>query len=236
MLYAVRRNPICFFGPLGAAVDWDANLALLRQFSSSIPISFELGWAKRESGGNNADTTPGREYGFFQISPQESRALGLDHDRIHVDPPYAVQAGVALINDYAGKAADLGYAFDTDDFWRIVKLIHTVGLGGTRQIIDAAGGGSPSWSQIEANVDSGMFVGGRTAASAFGIVDDTMSMGADLADQLGVSLSEGSSGASPGTKTALVALGVTAGIAAAAALTWYVILPRTAPRWRRQFA
>lgn len=231
MIYAIQ-----FSGPLGAASDWPSILALLRQYSSKIPIYFELGWIKRESGGDNADTTSSREYGFFQISPQESAAMGFDHNRIHVDPAYAVQTGVQLINEYAGDASDRGYTYGTDDFWHIVKLIHTVGLGGTDQLIAAAGGGSPSWAQIEAAADPGMMVGGRTAQSAFGIVDDTFSGGADLADQLGVDLSEGSSSLSPSTQNAMIAVAAAAGVLGAAALAWWVILPRVAPRWRRQFA
>lgn len=223
-------------GPLGAAGDWGTILPLLRQYATNIPIFFLLGWIDRESGGNIADTTSAGEKGYFQISPAEARTYGYDLARLGTDPAYSITSGIDLVGNYGDQAAGLGYSYGSDDFWSIVKLIHTVGLGGTRQLISAAGGGTPSWSAIEAAVDPTMPVGGRTALSAFGIVDDTFNHGVDLANQLGVDMSEGASSISPETSNVLLYGGIALGVAALGALTWWVILPRVAPRRRRRLA
>jgi len=231
MIYAVPLGDV-----LGASGDWGTILPLLRQYATNIPIYYLLGWIKRESGGDITDTTSAGEKGYFQISPGEARTYGYDLARLGTDPAYSIESGIDLVGNYGEVASGLGYSYGTDDFWSIVKLVHTVGKGGTQQLINAAGGGTPSWSAIEAAVDPSMQVGGRTAASAFGIVDDVFNQGATLADQLGVDMSEGQSSISPQESNALLYGGIALGVVALGALTWWVILPRVAPKFRRRYA
>lgn len=144
----------------------DALLPKLRPLASSsgVPLGLLVGWIAKESGGKLATKPqpgPGDtsmdERGYFQLSPDESKKLGLDHQRLSTDSDYSLQAGIDLINEYQGNvkalnvpAATSGTAF----YWLLVKLCHTVGTGQTKKWAQAAlsAGQADSWGDFEALV------------------------------------------------------------------------------------
>lgn len=137
----------------------DALLPKLRDLASrnNIPLGLIVGWIIKESGGKLTDTTSTDERGYFQISPDESAKLGIDHQRLSTDSDYSLDAGARLIHEYETTVAGLkvaaadGYsAF----YWLLVKLCHTVGTGQTKKWVEAAqvAGAAGSWADFEAYV------------------------------------------------------------------------------------
>ena len=160
----------------------DVNAAL-DQYASDIPRDFMLGWISRESNFWLNDIESTGERSLFQLSRSEQNLVGADPDRLVSDVDYAVQKGVDLVRLYAAAAHnDFGFEYGTFTFWHIVKLIHTVGAGGTRTILSTAGA-DPSWDTVVASNQSRLAqtVGGRSIASAFDIVEGVFQQGADLA-------------------------------------------------------
>lgn len=120
--------------------------------SSQIPLGVLVGWIARESGGKLSDTTKYDERGYFQLMPDESKALGLDHQRLSTDSTYSINAGLLLIGKYMKQAVALGIAPQGSSFfWKLVKLIHSMGLGAVQKIVAAAkaDGSTTSWSALE---------------------------------------------------------------------------------------
>lgn len=107
--------------------------------SSKVPLGLLVGWIAKESGGRLSDTTRLDERGLFQLHPKESEALGIDHQRLSTDLVYSINAGLALIGKYMGAVDKLGIARKgTEYYWRLVKLMHTMGSGAVLKIINAA--------------------------------------------------------------------------------------------------
>lgn len=139
----------------------DQILPMLRQAaeSSGIPLGVLVGWIARESGGKLAvhpQPGPGDtkldERGYFQLTPEESKLLGYDHQRLSTDPVESINAGLALIGHYMGDVERLGIAQPgTTYFWRLVKLCHTMGTGAVDKIVAAAkaDGAAGSWDSLE---------------------------------------------------------------------------------------
>lgn len=138
----------------------DAILSKLRSAAerSGIPLGLMVGWVARESGGRLDEVPkplkgePDGERGYFQLTPSESRSLGLDHARLSTDPDYSIDAGVRLIQRYMAATDALGVApRGSTYYWMLVKLQHTMGSGATRKIVEAAraAGQASSWAALE---------------------------------------------------------------------------------------
>jgi hypothetical protein len=133
----------------------DAILHLLRQaaLESGIPLGLLVGWIAKESGGKIGEVTPKyNERGYFQLMPNESKKLGLDHERLSTDVMYSITAGLLLIGRYMKETDVLGVApRGTRFYWLLVKLGHTMGSGATKKIVAAAkaAGQAGSWEALE---------------------------------------------------------------------------------------
>jgi hypothetical protein len=131
----------------------DAMLPQLKDAAlrSGIPLGLLIGWIAKESAGKLGDLTKLDERGVFQIHPEESGSLGLDHQRLSTDLEYSIAAGILLIKRYMSKAAALDIApAGSDYFYRLVKLFHTMGSGATSKIVAGAkaAGEAGSWEAL----------------------------------------------------------------------------------------
>jgi hypothetical protein len=126
---------------------------------SGLPLGLLIGWVAKESAGKlgvspkqkplKGDTDV--ERGYFQLAPDESKALKLDHKRLSEDSDYSIAGGIALVKDYADFVKKLDVAEpDTAYFWRVVKLVHTMGRGATKKIVEGAksAGAASSWETL----------------------------------------------------------------------------------------
>ena len=120
---AVRRLPC---GP----TDLKVLLPLLKRYAGDIPAEYLLGWITVESGAKLGDLTKICERGYFQVHPEESQDLKLDHDRLSTDPAYSVEGGIKLVRKYAAGVEGLlrrpGAGEQADFFWALVKLRHWI--------------------------------------------------------------------------------------------------------------
>jgi peptidoglycan hydrolase-like protein with peptidoglycan-binding domain len=120
---AVRRLPC---GP----TDLKVLLPLLKRYAGDIPAEYLLGWITVESGAKLGDLTKICERGYFQVHPEESQDLKLDHDRLSTDPAYSVEGGIKLVRKYAAGIESLlrrpGAGEQADFFWALVKLRHWI--------------------------------------------------------------------------------------------------------------
>lgn len=141
----------------------DAILPQLRMASASsrVPLGVMVGWIARESGGRLDEVPkplkgePDGERGLFQLTPSESKSLGLspeDHKRLSTDLQFSINAGLMLIAKYMGKVDRLGVAAPGSSYyWRLVKLMHTMGSGAAEIIVKNAKavGAARSWEALE---------------------------------------------------------------------------------------
>lgn len=132
----------------------DKILPLLQQASTSsgVPLGVLVGWIAKESGGRLDDVTKLDERGIFQLHPDESKGLGIDHQKLSTDLTYSINAGLALIGKYMGQVTSYDVApKGSEFFWKLVKLAHTMGSGATKKIVEMAraAGESRTWQKIE---------------------------------------------------------------------------------------
>jgi hypothetical protein len=121
--------------------------------TSGIPLGLLVGWIARESGGKIGETTKLDERGYFQLHPDESKSLGLDHQRLSTDPQYSINAGLKLIGLKYMPFADKFNIFPkgSSDYWKLVKLGHTMGSGAAAIVVNdaRAAGATGSWAALE---------------------------------------------------------------------------------------
>lgn len=150
--------------------------------STGIPLGLLVGWIAKESGGRLNDTTSLDERGYFQLMPDESRAIGVDHARLSTDSDYSLDAGVKLIRKYQStvNAFDLlGAPAGSTYYWKLVKLAHSMGSGQTKKVVMAAkaAGQAGSWDQLE-RFALGLKINGPQPKKWFPFIDLIASIGA----------------------------------------------------------
>jgi hypothetical protein len=103
---------------------------LLNKHRGDVPLHYLLAWITVESGGKLGDLTKICERGYFQVHPEESQDLQLDHDRLSTDAEYSVAGGIKLVKHYAAGieklAQQLGLPRGGDLYWGLVKLRHWI--------------------------------------------------------------------------------------------------------------
>ena len=166
----------------------DAILGALRSAAQSYgaPLGLLVGWLARESGGKLAvfkqpglaDTFKG-ERGYFQLTPEESKGVGVDHERLSVDSDYSIDAGMRLIQKYQALVDKLNVAArGSSYYWKLVKLTHSMGSGQVPKIVKAAkeAGQASSWEQLK-SFALGMSINGPQPKKWFPFVDDIYRIG-----------------------------------------------------------
>lgn len=146
-----------------APTDMKVLLPLLKRYRGDIPLEYLLGWITVESGGKLGDLTKICERGYFQIHPEESQQLKLDHDRLSTDAAYSVEGGVKLVSMYKSGIDRLADQLKIDKkgdlFWGLVKLRHWIPSAPQRLLLKMSQDRVPvvSWVSIR------QFVGANPA-------------------------------------------------------------------------
>ncbi len=112
----------------------------------TVPLGVPVGWIEVESGGRLGEVTSLDERGYFQLLPEESMDLGLNHARLSTDSAYSLSAGFKLIEYYRHQVTRIcatvgadGYVRTGSEYhWRLVKFAHSIGQGAARIILDDA--------------------------------------------------------------------------------------------------
>lgn len=175
----------------------DAILGKLQAVAQStgIPLGLMVGWIAKESGGVLGPAWPAQkptplkgepdsERGLFQLTPSESKSLGIDldgHKRLSTDLDFSIDAGVKLIRHYQSAVNDLNLAAapaGNSFYWRLVKLGHSTGAGQMRKIVNAAKAAKQagSWDQLE-QFALGMSINGPQPKKWFPFVDKIYAVG-----------------------------------------------------------
>jgi peptidoglycan hydrolase-like protein with peptidoglycan-binding domain len=140
-------------------------LPLLNRYRGDIPVEYLLGWITVESGGKLGDLTKLCERGYFQVHPEESQDLKLDHDRLSTDPAYSVMGGIKLVQMYRAGidrlAPQYGLNKGGDLFWGLVKLRHWIPSAAIRILMRMQKHGVPviTWDSVRQYVQANPALG-----------------------------------------------------------------------------
>lgn len=140
-------------------------LPLLNRYRGDIPVEYLLGWITVESGGKLGDLTKLCERGYFQVHPEESQDLKLDHDRLSNDPAYSVAGGIKLVQMYKAGIDRLsqqyGFSKGGDLFWGLVKLRHWIPSAPIRILLRMHKDGTPvsTWDSVRQYVQTNPALG-----------------------------------------------------------------------------
>jgi len=106
-----------------------------------VPLGVAVGWIQAESGGRLGEVTRLDERGYFQLLPEESKDLGIDHQRLSTDAIYSLAQGFRLVDYYSHQVDRFAYAAGlrvekgSEYHWRLAKLAHSIGQGACKQMI-----------------------------------------------------------------------------------------------------
>jgi hypothetical protein len=134
------------------APQWVRDVApLLNKYRGDIPLEFLLGWINIESGGNILSHTSLDERGYFQLHPDESRTLRVDHQLLSNDKDYSVRKGIELANHYSRLTEARGVPRGSEAHWAIVKLWHwlPLGIGAITQELRRQGIQPGTWGELK---------------------------------------------------------------------------------------
>ncbi|MEO6287265.1 MAG: hypothetical protein ABIN80_00090 [Dyadobacter sp.] len=105
----------------------------LEKYRGEWPLEFLIAWIKKESDGSIASHTSLDERGYFQLHPDESKALKVDHERLSTDRDYSIYAGVKLVDLRGASAAKyakmLGIDASGEVYLGLTKLMHWLPYG-----------------------------------------------------------------------------------------------------------
>lgn len=154
--------------------------------SSQVPLGLLVGWIAKESGGrlsHQPQPGPGDtaldERGYFQLLPEESAKLRLKHQTLSTDSRYSINGGLALIGRYMGEVDRFDIApKGSSYYWKLVKLIHSMGPGQVSRIVNKAkaAGKTSSWDVLEAFA-LGLKINGPQPREWFPFVDRVFAAG-----------------------------------------------------------
>ncbi|MFD2569066.1 N-acetylmuramoyl-L-alanine amidase [Spirosoma soli] len=128
----------------------------LTKYRGNWPLDFLLAWIKKESDGSIKSHTSLDERGYFQLHPDESKTLQIDHPRLSVDRDYSIQAGIQLVNlrgkSAAKYAAILGVPTNGEVYLALTKLMHWLpyGVQNIVEVMKKKGFVPTSWESFKA--------------------------------------------------------------------------------------
>ena len=154
-LLAAGATPPPAVAPTRCAVSDPSKLIpILDKSRGDIPLEFLLGWIDVESAWVLEPPSVTCERGYFQLYPEDSTVLGLDHDRIGTDPAYSIQSGVPFIRrarKQIEKAVNaFGVTRNSDLYWHLVKLWHWIPSGPEKILasMSAQGVKATDWNSV----------------------------------------------------------------------------------------
>lgn len=122
-----------------------------------VPLGVAVGWIQVESGGRVGEVTSLGERGYFQLLPEESKDLHIEHERLSTDQVYSLVSGFRLITYYSARIEAFTYATGlrvqpgSEFYWRLVKLAHSIGQGACKVMMtDAAHQHIDNWAAFAA--------------------------------------------------------------------------------------
>jgi len=131
-------------------------IPVLDRSRGDIPLEFLLAWIDVESGWVLEAPSVTCERGFFQLYPEDSAVMGLDHDRIGTDAAYSIQSGVPLVTRARKRieraVRSFGVPMNSDLYWRLVKLWHWIPSGPEKILasMSAQGVRATDWDTVRA--------------------------------------------------------------------------------------
>lgn len=114
--------------------------------ATDIPMAMLMGWIQVESGGNlnSRGLASLDERGLFQVSRDEARAIGVNHDEVGSNQDASIRAGISLaryhanrIDQIMAKHPSMAQFFPkgSDMYWRLALFSFSAGPGTAEALI-----------------------------------------------------------------------------------------------------